>query len=284
MLNPRDFLEDCMRSGLRDMWTAGLPWKLVNEAIDTNFEYKVSEDCIAAWTSATGRAWDNTEDSMTKSLKCPACSELHEIPWTTCGLPEDSKGPRPGLVGEGYGDGKFNYTCFQCGTLINSEFLQVAKFVKDVTALLGRDQPMPGTILDYNSGRAENVTGFLKDRLLVEQQFPNRLIKGHLRSSILELVQPNKYAEPVTMEQVRVMLEDAIKDPAIIHKIEGLSGVATMRSSRLTTKSRIPVRKMMSHYWGNSSPFALELGGAVLRQGIFVDKMYKVCGYCVLRW
>jgi hypothetical protein len=267
-----------MRAGRREMWTAGLPWSVVNEAIDTSFEYTVSEDCKSAWKSATGRAWDNTEDSMTKSLKCPACSEQHEIPWTTCGLPEDSKGPRPGIVGEGFGDGKFNYTCFKCGTLINSEFLQVAKFVKDVSALLAKDQPMPGTILYYKTGMPENITTVLKDRLLLEQQFPNRLIKGHLRSNILELVQPGKYAEPVTMENVRVMVENAIKDPIVIHKIEGISGVASMRSSRLTMRSRIPTRKMMSHYWGNFSPFALELGGAVLRQGIFVDKMYKVCG------
>ena len=33
---------------------------------------------------------------------------------------------------------------------------------------------------------------------------------------------------------------------------------------------------MLSRYWENSSPFALDLVGAVLRQGVFVQKMHDI--------
>lgn len=39
--------------------------------------------------------------------------------------------------------------------------------------------------------------------------------------------------------------------------------------------SRIAVRKVLSHYWDNSSIFGIDLVGAVLRQGTFVQKMVK---------
>jgi hypothetical protein len=40
--------------------------------------------------------------------------------------------------------------------------------------------------------------------------------------------------------------------------------------------SRIAVRKVLSHYWDNSSIHGIDLIGAVLRQGTFVQKMVKL--------
>ncbi|KAF5124312.1 Glycine-rich domain-containing protein 1 [Metarhizium anisopliae] len=45
---------------------------------------------------------------------------------------------------------------------------------------------------------------------------------------------------------------------------------------KIPPKSKNCVRKMMSRYWENFSPFALDLCGAVMRQGVFVDKMVKL--------
>ncbi len=39
---------------------------------------------------------------------------------------------------------------------------------------------------------------------------------------------------------------------------------------------KIAVRNMMSRYWDNSSIFALDLVGAVIRQGTFVEKMHAI--------
>jgi hypothetical protein len=94
MLNPRNFLEDCLRVGHRGLWLAGLPWKLVDDAININsFDYDVSDEAKAQWVAQTGRDWDNTSDSMVKKMKCPyaACRTTLEIPWTTCGVAETSK-------------------------------------------------------------------------------------------------------------------------------------------------------------------------------------------------
>ncbi len=91
MLNPRAFLEDAMRFGARRFWTSGMPWEQVNQAIDTDLNYEVSDDAKAAWKATTDRAWDNADDPLIKTMRCPACTGEVEIPWTTCGLDEHPK-------------------------------------------------------------------------------------------------------------------------------------------------------------------------------------------------
>ncbi|KAH8682222.1 hypothetical protein BX600DRAFT_37569 [Xylariales sp. PMI_506] len=275
MLNPRDYLEDCMRLGRSELWTGGFPWKAVNEAIDTSFDYNVSDDCIKNWTAATGRAWDNTEDPATKKLKCPACLEPHDVPWTTCGIGEDSKEKRPGLVGEGFGDGKFQYTCFKCGSLITKEFLELARFVKDVQMLLLNDTPMPGTILSIKNGRPEQPLPALGGTAGCDITFPNRLLKSPIRSEILEIIKPGETVSPPQMSTVRRIIETAIASQDALKQVEGTGG-GRIRHIRLLPTEKIAIRKMMAHYWENFTPFALELGGAVLRQSIFADKMHKI--------
>jgi hypothetical protein len=92
MLNPRTYLEDCMRYGLKDLWTTGMPWQVVNAAIDTRFNYEAPQEAKDSWVILTGRPWDNTEDSATKEIKCPKCTHVVRVPWTTCGLPQDNSG------------------------------------------------------------------------------------------------------------------------------------------------------------------------------------------------
>lgn len=44
----------------------------------------------------------------------------------------------------------------------------------------------------------------------------------------------------------------------------------------LKRAEKIAVRRMMSRYWDNSSVFALDLVGAVIRQGSFIEKMHSI--------
>lgn len=44
----------------------------------------------------------------------------------------------------------------------------------------------------------------------------------------------------------------------------------------ISRDEKIAVRRMMSRYWENSSPFALDLIGAVIRQGSFIEKMHSI--------
>lgn len=270
MLNPRSYLEDCMRHGLVGLWNFGMPWHLVNEAIDTGFSYTVSEDCIAAWENISGRAWNNADDPMTKSLKCPFCAEAHQVQWTTCEQPEDSQSPSPGLIGEGYGDGGLSYVCFRCGKTINQDLLEVVKFVNDVQALLSNNCPMPGTVLSYVTGMPEKAVDFPGKKF--KRFFVNRLIKNHLSSHLLGLIKLGLDTPP-SMETVRVMIETAIKDFRVVQKVDVLSRGDDLQ---LEAQSKIHIRKMMSRYYGNTSPFAVELGGAVQRQGAFTEKMHKI--------
>lgn len=92
MLNPRSFLEDTLRNGLTSIWATGVPWRLVNDAIGADCSYKVSDEAKANWVARTGCDWDNTDDQLTKTLSCPYCSSMINVPWTTCGMDESFNG------------------------------------------------------------------------------------------------------------------------------------------------------------------------------------------------
>jgi hypothetical protein len=88
MLNPRNYLEDCIRFGLIDFWATGMPWQAVDAAIDIKFNYEVPEEGKTTFVAKTGHNWNNAEDSLTKTLFCPRCTQQLDIPWTTCGQDE----------------------------------------------------------------------------------------------------------------------------------------------------------------------------------------------------
>lgn len=78
------------------------------------------------------------------------------------------------------------------------------------------------------------------------------------------------------MEEVRRTIENAIHPTNYL----ALAQVdeAKIWGYKLSSLSRTHIRKMLSRYWNNISPFALDLAGAVHRQSIFTDKMHQVCG------
>ncbi|KAI0456358.1 hypothetical protein F5B21DRAFT_159247 [Xylaria acuta] len=270
MLNPRAYLEDCMRHGLSYLWHQGMPWQLVNEAIDTSFNYKVSTRRIDMWEKTTGRKWDNAQDSPSKILPpCPECRTRNVVAWTTCGMAEDSRNEAPSTVGQGYGDGDFRKKCTKCSKMLKRDYLEVFKFGADVKTLLAHGHPMPGTLLDNKTGMTKQLPQdeYLRSRF--QRTFPNRLIRYSLRSRLYN-------PPPASMDAVRQIIERALADSGKIKQVERVAGADMKKNYRLGQEARVHVRKMMSRYWGNSSLFALELGGAVLRQGIFTEKMYKM--------
>jgi hypothetical protein len=95
VLNPRNYLEDCVRFGLPDLWATGIPWPAVNAAIDTRFNYTIPEQGKDTFIASTGHKWDNSKDSLDKTLQCCRCTQELVVPWTTIG--SDSK-IKPGLV------------------------------------------------------------------------------------------------------------------------------------------------------------------------------------------
>lgn len=272
MLNPRSFLEDCLRCGLSSFWATGMPWSAVSAVIDADFSFNASEQAKAFFVANTGRNWDNVEDSQTKAIKCPACQTSLEIPWTSCGKKEMAKSPfQPGLIGNGYGDGELLWSCRGCAARIDKKFLSVAKFARDAQSLVVNSITMPGTVLEPVQGMPKSIPGDSR-HTYYPRTFPNRMIQKKLIVQIAELIRPGMATTP-TMETVRDLVQQVLADGQVLRQIEGRPAVGR---ARLLPDAKICVRKMMSRYWENFSPFALDLGGAVMRQGIFTAKMFQI--------
>lgn len=176
-----------------------------------------------------------------------------------------------GTVGNGYGDGNFSHTCPSCDKIIAKEVLSLSKFIKDSSLVLSKSVPMPGTILSMASGTPEIVPE-PPYSLIYSRTFPNRMIQFELRSKILELINPQ--AQNPSMVDVRELIEKTTKDGQVIRKLYG--NYSRARRAILPREGKMATRKMMSRYWENFSPFALDLCGAVMRQGVFIDKMVKL--------
>ncbi|KAK0657793.1 hypothetical protein B0T16DRAFT_402554 [Cercophora newfieldiana] len=280
MLNPRSFLEDTMLAGFRALWHTGMPWDLIHKAIDTDFAYNVSDDGKALWCAKTGLSWENVDDPLIKPMKCPRCSIPIQVPWTTCGIPEDvTSDGVPDLTGNGYGDGNLQYRCPKCFIVICKELLSVAKFVADTWALLAPvSRPMPGTILSPTTGKPETAPTDDVSRARVPRTFPNRLLKSgwnQIRTKVIETITSGRIAQP-TMHNIKSDIEGIFRERDSIRYIDSVLTVPTSGKYRLNPVARICIRKMMSRYWENFSPFALDLSGAVMRQGVFVEKMYRL--------
>lgn len=175
------------------------------------------------------------------------------------------------MIGEGYGDGNFSFVCTSCGQHNYKELLSVVKFLHDTTLLLNQSVPMPGTILNPQKGRPEatpvGVDNFART-------FPNRMLRMVLRIKIMELIQPGGGHPHPTMNTVKHLIETVASDSQAIRIIDAV--LPTRRRYGMQRNARLSTRKMMSRYWGNFTPFALDLCSAVMRQGVFIDKMVNL--------
>ncbi|KAK9326097.1 hypothetical protein V1517DRAFT_103502 [Lipomyces orientalis] len=264
MLNPRTFFEDCIRQGKMDVWVTGLPWALINSCIDnSSFDYVATDEARSNFEQMTGFAWDNLHDPSTAKVLCPRGHWI-DCPWTDAFL-DDPK--RPFEQGRGYADRSFTATCAQCNFTTNHEILKLQKFRRDLQALLKDDVPMPGTILSLE-GRPEKA--LKPDLKRHEMFFPNRIIIAGLKTLLIEATD-NIQVGKSTVIDIRDAFDRAIRDASLVRKANN-----TTISSTLLPKEKIAIRRMMSRYWENSSPFALDLVGAVMRQGTFVEKMANI--------
>jgi len=115
----------------------------------------------------------------------------------------------------------------------------------------------------------------------IPEHFPNRLInEGGAYQQLLSATDPARHGKKlildpkatqlVSLESVRDVLEDALKDKTRVKRANGTFHAILMKDER------IAVRRMMSRYWDNSSIFGLDLVGAVIRQGTFIEKMHAI--------
>ncbi|KAM6525731.1 hypothetical protein FALCPG4_011265 [Fusarium falciforme] len=274
MLNPRLFLEDCMRYGAREFWAAGMPWEMINAAIDKNFNYIQSEEKKSIWSAMCTRNWNNTQDTLHKLMDCPSCRASNAIPWTTCGVDEvPADNDRDGLVGTGYADGNFSFDCTVCGININHDVLCVNRFLKDCAHLLESDCPIRGTILNIETGCPQKAQPE-EDDTPNPRVLANDALKAGLGKQLLQL--SGSSSPPLDMETIRTLIEDdeAHRKESIQRK--KLRFGERVRLRELYEKSSLGCRIILFKYQNNFSPFGLALEGAVLRQGTFIDDMTRL--------
>ncbi|RAK80547.1 uncharacterized protein BO72DRAFT_370858 [Aspergillus fijiensis CBS 313.89] len=267
MLNPRAFLEDCIRHGKISFWASGLPWEAVNACVDNvTLDYDAGPKAKETFLRKTNFLWDNLVDTSEKSLNCPGCGKHVFVPWTDGGMLltlEDAF-----EHWHGFADKDFRHPCPHCSYNINHESLKIAKFCGDINLLLQKDLPMPGTY--YNLRGVPEPASDTKRR---KQQFnfPNRLLEV-VGTDIINYAYPRwNRGNNLTMKTVNDYLATKMKQKDVMYKANPGSLQLTLHP-----EEKVAYRRMMSHYWDNSSPLALDLVGAVVRQGTFIQKMDRI--------
>ena len=283
ILNPRDYLEDCLRLGRMSMWHTVFPWQGAVDCI--NSETFVYDDPEAAktFTGLTGLRWDQLDDLAPKNLSCPACQKDMEVQYTTCpqvatlsmNKQYDSWSRLSEALddvlsrGDGYCDKTFAAQCPSCRSIIDHDWLRADKFCTDVKRLMDSDVPMAGTVLG-NLGvpiKYGPVTDYMYKHT---NKLPNIVFQGFLGRKIVDYLSVPEATVRHSMEEVRDIVEEGLKDKS------NMRSVRNTLSSSLSRPEKMSIRKMMTKYWDNSSPFALDLVGAVIRQGSFVEKMHNI--------
>jgi hypothetical protein len=178
------------------------------------------------------------------------------------------------MTGSGYGDCEFSWPCHGNGNVVSHDVLAVDRFKRDIESLRYRDFPMGGTILTPSTGMPDGATADNWDNRF--NTFPNRLAKTALLEEVSAVLRSPKPA----MDDVKKIIERNIKDKDTVKtaNTKTVNGNTVTGNGTLAKQERMAIRKMMSCYWGNSSIFSLELGSAVVRQSVFVDKM------CTIDW
>lgn len=172
--------------------------------------------------------------------------------------------------GMGYCDHDLSTICLNCETRITHNVLRAGRFREDVKQLLTNGTPMPGTILGMR-GFPFRI-GIMQD-MGWKNVFTriNALISRGLGQKILD--QPSLRGEGLNQSMARI--RDTIGE-TISENRKYMKLARDAASGKLTRLERVGFRKMMSRYWENSSPFALDLVGAVVRQGGFIEKMHNI--------
>ena len=290
-LNPREFLEDCIRHGKMEFWRLGLPWAIIDACINNDtFEFEAPSVAAETFVVKTGLPWDSNDDLEPNktTLFCPSnCGTKLRVAWTTTDHPDmwnrraDAE-LEAGHSACGLADKKFRVQCPNCGQVIDHEILKLKKFGDDVSALENDKVPMPGTILSLN-GKPEQPINF--DRH--PAYFPNRLIgkvKGHdrIRPELQQICPQSGHVKRGVYQDARGAITTANLSAVrgVIEKhLQDRSYIKTCNhtfTGKLQRAEKVAIRKMMSHYWENSSVFGLDLVGAVVRQSSFIEKMHSI--------
>ncbi|ETN37885.1 uncharacterized protein HMPREF1541_07508 [Cyphellophora europaea CBS 101466] len=248
MLNPRDFLQDCLRYRLLSLWKAGFPWDYIGFNVDPDtFKYKPPQACLDRYQECFSAKWDNVEEGSPATVICPNCAMSIEIPWTDLYAGGSARREKGNM------HLSFNMSCACCRQSITQQELVMARFREDLLDLRKLSDVMPGTLLTGNglipTSYAENIS--------LGRPLP-RVFNAWLQS-----------------EHGEAILNDLLKSPGM-----GLDALQTKVRKAIDLEDEssravmaVSLKRMVGRYYQNPSPFSLDLVGAVIRQGTFVNKM-----------
>ncbi|KAF2401195.1 hypothetical protein EJ06DRAFT_381341 [Trichodelitschia bisporula] len=243
LLNPQRFFEDCVRYGKLDFYVTPFPLFEVANCINrVTLEYEPPAAAVENFERKTGLKWANVDDPWEKTMPCPSCTRPASFPWT-----ENwnwARGANNATDGTGYADQAFRATCGFCGVELSHKYLRAQKFRKDMNNLRVRDYPMAGPLFG-------------------SQHFPHQMLRRGRQpfTDFTEILAPQH--DETTMINVRLVFDNFLKGPGL-------------RTGGGYVKDQKQVVDLLDRYWYNASPFALDLGASVLRQGIFVKKMHEI--------
>ncbi|KAK1075341.1 hypothetical protein LTR74_000303 [Friedmanniomyces endolithicus] len=253
----------------------------VDDCINSEtFAYRPDNEAESLFTASTMLPYDNLADARDKAMDCPSCKTTIMVPWTTVsayGTKEKyTTSMLPAAIdavlsqGSGYCDPGFYADCPTCPkTVWTHQRLKAAKFCGDVQLLLERGLPLGGTLFGLD-GLPGKVAGHKDGSWKGMNLLPNDLLYEGLGKTIVDLQYLNRGGFNQNMTSIRGVIEEALRDRSYMRRVR------QSLSTRLDRAQKIAIRRMMSRYWENSSPFALDLVGAVIRQGSFIEKMHNI--------
>lgn len=251
MLNPRDFLQDCVRHRLLSVWEARFPWEWVERYLDTDkFLYELPKQVIDSFGGLCTGKQDGGDDCAA-SIKCPGCSLSTSVPWIELysGYNDQSE--------KGNIHVPFQVQCSACGQSILPETLALAQLRDDLKELQDNCVPLPGTVLTKDGIPEEHIRD---DSVLRPQpETLNDLLRSKFGKELLQ-----KLTDDLSNQTPMFSLDN------FQEKVETRTANSDEASQAIMMTA---LKKMMAKYRHNASPFALDLVGAVLRQGTFITKM-----------
>ncbi|KAJ5574301.1 uncharacterized protein N7459_008728 [Penicillium hispanicum] len=258
---------DCIRYGKMSTWRTGFPFEAVNDCInDQTLEYVVGEKSQALFEQQVKLKWDNLHDPPTKDLECPRCNRVNPVLWTEGGIGESLQ--EAFKENTGYADASFRSVCKHCKFETDHGRLKVAKFRQDVKALLDENRPMPGSVFNLNGipEGPQKRTNPIFHRCMM---FPSRLMQA-CGKDLTAFTDP-RLDWCKSIDDLRSQMEVKLRDKKALAVAHGGRYAGSVKPGE-----RVHFRRMMSRYWDNFGPFALDLVGAVIRQGTFVQKMDNI--------
>jgi len=264
MLNPEWYAEDIERlpslKKLKNLSTWDYAPLEALEKMGDFASYKPSEIQNSRWVEATGLPFDPFESANSnpeQPLVCPKCSARVKAPYIAF----------DGNSGVGYAQDEFRFNCRSCKFEITKESLAVAKFAVD----MARD---PSNLKDLKVyGNAVYLPGTLRTSTEATDVLRARLVKNSILRSAKFETSEHKSVKATAQDKYGAWDQDTDRSRWEHEIKEGIGYKLEQLRNNLAPLMRAPMLRRILGAYSDGQPFSVELVGAVLRQGSFVDKM-----------